>query len=134
MIATSISLGRGIRKESEKILNEVAKTERKMVRPMAIRAKVATDCSDFKFCTASGIHTEYNAEKYIPYTENETKIFIYHYEQNNCKAIHLTQWSKLEVSSAFSVNLSVKCSQIESNSIVSSVRNKRPWIEVKKLV
>lgn len=116
------------------ILNEAAKTERKVVRPMTIRSKVATACFDFIFCTASGIHTEYNAGKYFPYTENETKFFIYHYEQHGCKAIHLIQRPKAEVLTAFSVNPSVKLSQIESNSIVSSIRNKRPWTEVKKLV
>ena len=88
-------------------MNEAAKTERKVVRPMAIRSKIANACFDFIFCTASSIHTEYNAGKYVPYNENETKIFIYHYEQHSCKVVHLIQRPKAEVSTAFSVNPSV---------------------------
>lgn len=46
-------------------------------------------------------------------------------------------WSrgpKSEVWSAFPVNPGVKLSQIESNSVVSSIRSKKPWTEIKKLV
>ena len=83
---------------------------------------------------ANFVLQQVSKSKYVAYTENETEIFIYHYGQHSCKAKHLNESPKSEVSKAISINPSVKPLQIQSNNIASPIRNERPWTEVEKIV
>ena len=86
-----------------------------------------------QYCFASGTFKECEARKYIAFS-SENKATVYHYGNHSCQAKGVNHRPGNVVKKAISQNISTKPSQIQSMAILSDLRARKDWSEVRKTV
>uniref|UniRef100_A0A7M5VBJ9 OTU domain-containing protein n=2 Tax=Clytia hemisphaerica TaxID=252671 RepID=A0A7M5VBJ9_9CNID len=83
-----------------------------------------------KFCQASGIYERCEARKYIAYTHNPNEAYVYHYGFHTCVPKEIHQAPISEIVREVQNNPSVRPTEIQTNLILSAIRNRDSWDEI----
>ncbi|XP_066916965.1 uncharacterized protein [Clytia hemisphaerica] len=85
-----------------------------------------------KFCQATGIFEKCFSRKYVAYSNNPNEAYVYHYGKHTCSAKQIHQPPIFQMAKAVESNPSVRPTEIQTNGIVSALRNRTLWGSIRQ--